>query len=168
MPTINATDFYYIAPEIALTVCGLVVLMADVVWLRRASSARRQRVLGWLSLLGVVATFGVWIGNAHLYLDLSGGKALSPEPDPLIFFGLIAGDTLTFWMNLVILLMLGLVIAISMAWPFTEHWGEYFALLFWAAVGMMLLIASEELLTLFLTLETMTLCLYLSTAFETG
>ena len=31
---------------------------------------------------------------------------------------------------------------------------------------MMLLIASEELLTLFLTLETMTICLYLATAFE--
>ena len=53
-----------------------------------------------------------------------------------------------------------------MTWSFTEHWGEYYALLFWAAVGMMLLIASEELLTLFLTLETMTICLYLVTAFE--
>ena len=53
-----------------------------------------------------------------------------------------------------------------MAWSFTEEWGEYFALIFWATVGMMLLTASEELLTLFLTLETMTICLYLSTAFE--
>ena len=53
-----------------------------------------------------------------------------------------------------------------MAWSFTEDWGEYFALLIWATVGMMLLAASEELVTLFLTLETMTICLYLSTAFE--
>ena len=51
-------------------------------------------------------------------------------------------------------------------WSFTEEWGEYFALLFWATVGMMLLTASEELVTLFLTLETMTICLYLSTALE--
>ncbi len=36
----------------------------------------------------------------------------------------------------------------------------------WSTVGMMLLTASEELLTLFLTLETMTICLYLLTAFE--
>ena len=49
----------------------------------------------------------------------------------------------------------------SMAWSFTEHWGEYFALLSGRRVGMMLLIAAEELLTLFLTLETMTICLYL-------
>ncbi len=53
-----------------------------------------------------------------------------------------------------------------MAWSFTEEWGEYFALLFWATVGMMLLTAAEELVTLFLTLETMTICLYLSTALE--
>ena len=39
-------------------------------------------------------------------------------------------------------------------------------MIIWATVGMMLLAASEELLTLFLTLETMTICLYLSTAFE--
>ena len=38
--------------------------------------------------------------------------------------------------------------------------------MFWATVGMMLLTASEELVTLFVTLETMTICLYLSTAFE--
>ena len=44
--------------------------------------------------------------------------------------------------------------------------GEYFALTLWAGVGMMLLVASEELVTLFLTLETMTICLYLTTAFE--
>ena len=33
----------------------------------------------------------------------------------------------------------------STAWSFTEDWGEYFALLFWSTVGMMLLLASEEL-----------------------
>ena len=38
--------------------------------------------------------------------------------------------------------------------------------MFWATVGMMLLTAAEELITLFLTLETMTICLYLSTALE--
>ena len=68
--------------------------------------------------------------------------------------------------NILFIVLLALVVWLSMAWAFTEDWGEYYALLIWAAVGMMLLIASEELLTLFLTLETMTICLYLSTAFE--
>ena len=62
--------------------------------------------------------------------------------------------------------LLGLVVGLSMSSSFTEELGEYFALLFWATVGMMLLTAAEELVTLFLTLETMTICLYLSTALE--
>jgi NADH-quinone oxidoreductase subunit N len=62
--------------------------------------------------------------------------------------------------------LFALVVWMSSTWSFTEEWGEYYALLFWATVGMMLLQASEELLTLFLTLETMTICLYLATAFE--
>src|SRR3954453_1714691 len=53
-----------------------------------------------------------------------------------------------------------------MAWSFTGDWGEYFALLFWSTVSMMLLTAAEGLLLLFLTLEMMTICLYLCTAFE--
>ena len=68
--------------------------------------------------------------------------------------------------NILYIVLLGLVLWLSMAWTFTEEWGEYFALMFWATVGMMLLTAAEELVTLFLTLETMTICLYLSTAFE--
>ena len=75
-------------------------------------------------------------------------------------------DPQTAIFNILFIALLGLVIWLSMAWSFTEEWGEYFALLIWATVGMMLLAASEELVTLFLTLETMTICLYLSTAFE--
>ena len=84
----------------------------------------------------------------------------------MIFLGTLSADPQTAIFNIVFIILLGLVIWLSMAWSFTEEWGEYFALLIWATVGMMLLAASEELVTLFLTLETMTICLYLSTAFE--
>ncbi len=93
---------------------------------------------------------------------------LYDDADPVLFFGTLAGDALTSWMNLVLIALLGMVVGQSMVWDFTEHWGEYYALLFWATVGMMLLVAADELLTLFLTLEMMTLCLYLATAIETS
>ncbi len=88
------------------------------------------------------------------------------KPGGAIFLGTLSADLQTAVFNILFILLLGLVIWLSMAWSFTEEWGEYFALLIWATVGMMLLAASEELVTLFLTLETMTICLYLSTAFE--
>ncbi len=82
----------------------------------------------------------------------------------MIFFGTLAGDLQTAFFNILYVALLGLIVGLSMSWSFTEEWGEYFALMFWATVGMMLLTAAEELVTLFLTLETMTICLYLSTA----
>jgi NADH-quinone oxidoreductase subunit N len=94
------------------------------------------------------------------------GINYSVEADPVLFFGTISGDVLTELFNVLLSSLLILVVWMSTAWSFTEDWGEYFALIFWATVGMMLLTASEELLTLFVTLETMTICLYLCTAFE--
>jgi NADH-quinone oxidoreductase subunit N len=161
VPTVSLRDFAYLGPEIVLTAWGLLVLIADFAFLRRATSGSRRTVLGVVSLVGVLAALAVnWL-NLPASLD-----PVHAGMDPYLFFGTIAGDALTSQMNYLVLGMMALVLAMSMAWDFTRHWGEYYALLLWAAVGMMLLIAAEELLTLFLTLETMTLCLYLATAFE--
>ena len=72
------------------------------------------------------------------------------EADPVLFFGTIAGDIQSATFNLLYVVLLGLVVGLSMSWSFTEEWGEYFALIFWATAGMMLLTAAEELVTLVL------------------
>src|SRR5690349_16290200 len=164
MPSIHPDDFYFLAPEIALTVWGLVVLTVDFTLLRRRDADRRQVLLGGLTLIGTLATLGLIAALTPLYYPGLPWEVTkrSYSADPSIFYGVVSGDVLTYWMNLVIVLMLAMVVAMSMAWRFTRHWGEYFALLLWAGVGMMFLVAAEELLTLFLTLETMTLCLYLA------
>jgi NADH-quinone oxidoreductase subunit N len=157
---VPARDFLYIAPEIVLTAWGLLVLIVDFALLREQSGEARRKILGGLSLAGAFVAVSALVAiNFTLLAD--------SETDPNIFYGTLAGDTLTARFNGLVIVLLGLVVGLSMAWSFTEHWGEYFALLLWAGVGMMLLIAAEELLTLFLTLEMMTLCLYLTTAFET-
>jgi NADH-quinone oxidoreductase subunit N len=172
--SINFRDFYVLAPEIALTVWGLLVLMVDVGLLRGQSSARRRQVVGWLSLIGVVVSLVVAMLPLLGRYNVAGvapslpyiGTDSSKLADPYLFFGTLSGDLLNELFNPLYVVLLGLVIGMSMSWTFTNDWGEYFALLFWSTVGMMLLTASEELLTLFLTLETMTICLYLCTAFE--
>lgn len=163
VPMVAARDFAYLAPVMILTIWGLVVLLADLCWFRRRSDAERRLGLGLLGLAGVLLTLITIYVDAPTFL----GVAYETE-DPSLFFGTLSGDRLTVIFNALIVALLGLVIAVSMAWSFTNDWGEYFALLFWAGVGMMLLIASEELLTLFLTLEMMTICLYLASAFETN
>src|SRR4051794_19836080 len=172
--SLNFRDFYMLAPEMALAVWGLLVLMADVGLLHGRPSERRRRATGWLSLAGVAVSLVVallpLLARYHIagVPSTFGIQATDPTrlADPYLFFGILSGDLLNEIFNPLYILMLGLVVGMSMAWSFTDDWGEYFALLFWATVGMMLLTSAEELLTLFLTLEMMTICLYLCTAFE--
>jgi NADH-quinone oxidoreductase subunit N len=171
-PIPNYRDAFILAPEIVLAVWGLVVLMADVGWFRKRSSAERRGAAGTLTFVGVILAFVATLlpvllrsGMLGTTLNLA-GLVHTDDPDPAVFFGTIASDVLTEWFNLLYVVLLALVVGLSVSWSFTEDWGEFFALLLWSTVGMMLLTAAEELLTLFLTLETMTICLYLCTAFE--
>lgn len=162
VPTIPARDFLYIVPEILLTILGLKLLVVDFLLLRHQNNRSRRRILGGLTLAGVLITLLL----TYLDVPVLAGYDSPGDRDPFLFFGTLAGDAATTRLNLVVLALLALVVGISMTWNFTEYWGEYFALLLWAGVGMMLLIAAEELLTLFLTLELMTLGLYLLAALE--
>jgi NADH-quinone oxidoreductase subunit N len=179
MPTnvplkLDVKDLLFLAPHIVLTVWGLIVLLVDQVLARRMSPAARRNAVGWLSIagaaLGLVAAFAVIImvvnpGSLGWLLSEATIDALGNQDRPL-FFGTLAGDAQVAYFNFLYIVLLLLVFGLSTAWSFTEEWGEYFALMFWATVGMMLLTAAEELVTLFITLETMTICLYLSTAME--
>ncbi len=177
-PSVNVHDVFYLSPVIVLTVWGLLVLLVDLGLGKRLSSSARRLVIGRLALVGVglamvaallVCLLPLYVSSypeeAAQWVGVSSIPYLI-DTDPTLFFGTIAGDAQVGYFNLLYIILLGLVLYLSMAWSFTEEWGEYFALMFWATVGMMLLTAAEELITLFLTLETMTICLYLSTALE--
>ncbi len=175
LPSVDFRDFWQLAPAIVLSVWGLVVLLADLALAGRISGTDRRRTIGWLTLVGVALALLAALGLIQVQQLARAGTAswLSPSlaeyfrtSSGPIFLGTLSADLQTAVFNVVFITLLGLVVWLSMAWSFTEDWGEYFALLTWATVGMMLLAASEELVTLFLTLETMTICLYLSTAFE--
>jgi NADH-quinone oxidoreductase subunit N len=178
LATIDFREFWFLAPAIVLSAWGLIVLLADLALARRLDAVARRQTIGWLSLLGTLlalASVAVLMSVQNQAVAQQHGSSgwLSPSlveffsrSGGTIFFGTLAVDIHTQALNILFIILLGLVIGLSMAWSFTLEWGEYFALLTWATVGMMLLAASEELVTLFLTLETMTICLYLTTAFE--
>ena len=176
--TLNLRHVFTLLPELVLAVGGLVVLAADLGPYRKRPPAQRGQRVGRLTLgvvlLAILAAvfallirFNVQFGSFDLRSTLNfTGVDYTADPDPSLFFGTLAGDLFSDLFNLLFTLLLFLVVWFSTVFAFTENWGEYFALMLWSTVGMMLLTASEELLTLFLTLETMTICLYLLTAFE--
>ena len=148
--TPNFRDVFFIAPEIVLTVWGLLVLLVDLGLARRLNPADRRRTVGWLALAGVgvalvtavVVCFVPLMVRAYA-MDENSWLSLKDityfnDADPVIFFGTLAGDVQTAFFNILYVVLLGLIIGLSMSWSFTEEWGEYFALMFWATVGMML------------------------------
>ena len=171
-PSFVNREFWFIAPEILLATWGLLVLVVDFAGMRKATVERRNRVLGLLSLVGTILAILVGVLALTPPSDEFLGGIARPislglaTNDYSLFAGTLAADPSTAFLNILILVLLAMVIGLSMSWGFTVHLGEYYALLLWATVGMMLLIASEELVTLFLTLETMTLCLYMMAALE--
>jgi NADH-quinone oxidoreductase subunit N len=156
--TLNPQDFWSLAPESLLTLWGLVLLTLDFSALRGLSSDRRRSVLSGLTLAGVALALGVAVWTMPSLADEAGS--------PLVFSGTLTHDAVAGWFDLVVILLLGLVVVMTLSSRFTDHWGEYYALLCWAAVGMMVLIAAWDLLVLFVALEMMTICLYLLTSFE--
>src|SRR5207249_7280548 len=80
--------------------------------------------------------------------------------------GMLVVDPLTCLVKIAVLALAIFTLLISIETDFTRHVGEYFALVLLAAVGMMFLVSSEDILMIFISLELTSLSLYILTAFN--
>jgi NADH-quinone oxidoreductase subunit N len=139
------------APETALAITVLMVLAVDLIVLREESVARRFRTGALVSIVGclmaAVLTFTHYGYN-----------------DPL--HGLLVVDPLTNLLKVVLLILTIFTVMISTSGKFTEHVGEYLALVLLGTIGLMLLVSAEDLLMIFISLELASLSLYILTAFN--
>jgi NADH-quinone oxidoreductase subunit N len=90
----------------------------------------------------------------------------SAAPPANLLNGMLVLDGTARLIKQVILVLTVATAVVSLDSTFTKHVGEYFALLLLAAVGMMLLVSSENLLLIFVALELTSLPLYALTAFN--
>ncbi|MBI5687837.1 MAG: NADH-quinone oxidoreductase subunit N [Verrucomicrobia bacterium] len=146
-------------PQVALVVTAFAALAVDFVVLRRSDPATRFRVLGWLTALGLVAA------GVMLFVQFGQVQAHGTYVGPLRTLVL---DPLTVFFQIVIVVVTIITVFISMAYPFTTHVSEYYAVLLFGALGMNFLVASEELIAIFVSLELLSVCLYILTAFHKG
>jgi NADH-quinone oxidoreductase subunit N len=138
--------FHTIAPELIVLATAVVVLMADL-WM----SPGHRGPLVTLSVLGLaVATLAAF-----------------STPDGAGFSGMYVRDGLTRAGQIVTLLaaVLGVLVAPEYLRRFGLERGEYYFLMLVAATGAMLMAASRDLLMLFLSLETLSIPLYVLAAF---
>ena len=139
------------APETALAITVLMVLSVDLIALRGESIARRFGIGALVSIIGCL--MAVMFTFTHY-----------GQTDPL--HGLLVVDPLTNFLKLVLLALTVFTVLISASGKFTEHVGEYLALVLLATIGLMFLVSAEDLLMIFISLELASLSLYILTAFN--
>ena len=133
------------APEAVVVLTALVVLALGL-------GSKQGRVLS-----GIVAAVG---------LIAAGATVFTLPDDATLFGGMLVINPLTSLFKIICLLLALFTVTMTRADTFSRHRAEFFALLLFATVGLMLLVGSEELLMIFIGLELTGLSLYLMTAFE--
>lgn len=135
-------------PELVLFGFALLIMLVDMFQAPEETGGIRSS-LPWIALAGVVATIGVcaWTWNAPV----------------ASFQGAAIADRYAQGVNLTVLIATGLGILLSVGYmpKVIKTPGEYYALLLLCAVGMMVMGAATDLITVFLALETFSLALYI-------
>lgn len=144
----TAIDIVRILPETTLFVFGMAVMV-----LEPFVGAARKKVLGWLALLGVVASAAVTVG-----LLVRSWPGLGPA-----FGGAVTANEFSSFFILLFLLVAGLVILGSMDYLEREHaqHGEFYALVLLGTVGMCFMASSTDLIMIFLGLEISSISTYI-------
>lgn len=152
MISVNYTELLgLVAPEAIVVLAALCVLSVDLMLLRASEARLRSAVGAALSLIGC-ATAIAWIFFTPQSANVLGGTLVLT---PLVQRVQVA---------LLVLTMLT-VMTFSRS-RFTRHVCEYLALILFATVSMMLLVSTQNLLVIFLSLEMLSLSLYILTAFN--
>ena len=138
-------------PEIILTAAALLILLIDLKVMHRRPLRRRM-------LTGAALTIAACLGaSACICLHDEAGR---------FFGGMLVLDPLTAIIKPLLLAMTIFTAMIAVPADFTDHVGEFFALLLLATIGMLFLVSTENLLMIFIALELLSLSLYILTAFN--
>ena len=141
-------DFYTLLPIIVLTVWALVLLVVDLF----IPSDRK----GWTALL---ATAG---------LALTIGFALSQNgQEGYGFNGMVVLDGFSTFVSILLLFsgLMGIALAYSYLKRMGIERGEYYSLMLFSIVGMMLMAQASDLIVVFIALELLSIPLYVLAAF---
>ena len=140
-----------LAPEIILSVWGIVILLVGVSS-HRSDKPGTSADLGWLSVLGILAAA---IANLWLYSVTEVGT-----------HSMIALDRFALFSNWIILSGAGLGVLIGQSYVQRQglQAAEFYALVIYSTVGLMIMAAARDLIVIFLGLEIMSIAVYVLAA----
>jgi len=137
-------------PEITVAVAGFLLLTLDLTVLRKSAVQVR---FGAGALIACAGCLGAILLLHHAPLGTLPESMLVVTP-------------LTHTVQIALLALAILTVLFSTASRITGHVGEYLALILFATVAMMFLVATQNLLLIFVALEFLSLSLYVLTGFD--
>jgi NADH-quinone oxidoreductase subunit N len=155
-----------ILPELIVAFAGIAAMLYD-------SFFPKDRVTtGVICLVGLVLSAGLladgW--NGGVTLSRLFGDSWAAGFQPGAWNGMIAHDSLRLGFSFVFLLVSAMTILVSTVWVERENVpsGEYHALLMFATFGMMLMASGNDLVVIFLGLETLSIATYVMCGLRRG
>jgi len=145
-----------LSPEISLAGFTFLALGVDIFCLRGRTVENRHEFLGRLSLAALAVAFLLYAMQFQFNAPFVIGK------------GMFVVSGLNLFFKMVVLMLACAMILIGLSTPYSAHVGEYYALILFSVLGMVFLISSEDLLMIFVSLELISLTLYILTAFQKG
>jgi NADH-quinone oxidoreductase subunit N len=143
--------FRLVLPEVIVVAAALIVLGTDLLLVRGGKKRARFIVSAAISCIGCVGAIVEMV--------------IAPQQVSL-FDGMFVVDPQIHLVQIALLVLTVLVILLSMESTFTVHVGEYLALILIATASMMLLVGSRNILLIFISLELLSLSLYILAAFN--
>lgn len=151
----GAADYISILPEIILTIFGIAVMMADPLLAPKAS----RKPLGVLALVGSISAAAATLFQHH---------CIQGNHEARAFYGMIAVNDFSIFFHLLIALIVVVVVFASYEYLEVQriNQGEYYGLILFGAVGMMLMSSATELVLIFIALEISSIATYVLAGFR--
>ena len=149
----NLQDLGAIAPELELMLFGMILLIADLL-------VENKKWLGIIGL-GGIAWSGYFLVRMLLQFNAQDLRSVNA------YSNLLVVDQFSMFFKLLFLVAAALTIIISLKYLDVEreHHGEYYALILLATMGMMFMAGAADLITLYISLETMAIATYILVGF---
>ncbi len=141
----TAADYIRILPELVLSIFGIIVMLVDPILPEQSP----KKPLGVIALVGVLAGLVATVYQTGCY-----GSA---------FYNTISVDTFSVFFHFVVLLIALVVVLTSFEYLEVQRIrsGEYYGLILFGTVGMMLMSSAVELVLVFIALEISSISTYI-------
>lgn len=150
-------DLYLISPPMAMAALGILVILFDLVFSRKG-------LLVVVAFLGLAAPLTFTVLQA---LDISSSGVMDLVPQGTLLAHSVSVDRFALFFDFLVIASVAIVILASADYVrrMASKQGEYFGLILISASGMMLLVSAHELVTIYISLELITLPLAALAAF---